>query len=161
MRWAAVWAVAIVLSLGVIGCREGGDEGCSVTEHEDISGSWTVEAKITASTCDPEGVGTTETEIADVTQDGGRVEIELMGDVLSGSICGDSFSARLTESDELSGCTMTQTSSTSGSVDGDTIDAIYTTTTQVADTQACADILELVGLDDPSCSQSMTVTGAR
>lgn len=163
MRWAGIGA-AFIMAVGTVGCRQGNDEGCSVTEHEDISGTWIVEAVTTVASCDAESVNESQTRYVEVTQDGAHIEIDLTGPIMIGSICGDTFSARGSEIDDFLGCSATTRSSTSGSVEGDTIDATFTTSTELANSQACADLLrkaEQYGFEIGSCTTSTTVTGQR
>lgn len=115
-RWAPT---VLVLALVATGCRDG-DE-CSSDEHADLAGSWEIRMTVTSDSCDPGDVGDEDFEVATVVQEGRQLTIDLGAQVLEGTICGDSFSARGSESASFGGCVGSQTITVSGDFNGTTI----------------------------------------
>jgi len=125
--WTGLTFVAALAAIA--GCRNGGE--CSAEEHADLAGTWDVRMTVTSDSCDPGDVGDEETEVATVVQDGRDITVDLGIGVLEGTVCGNSFSARGSESGSFGGCVGSQTITVSGDFDGATITArsSYSSTT--------------------------------
>jgi hypothetical protein len=138
-RFMLLLALA-VQAMSLSSCRGSSEDECSTDDHADVSGMWNLTTTVTSS-CDQDDVGDVDTEIIDVVQDGDRVSFEMSGFILvgtiSGTICGDTFSAAAFESADILGCAGTETVSVQGSVDGDSAEGTTSWSQAIADPEAC------------------------
>lgn len=151
--WLTVLLITVLFS--VLGCR-GDDDECAEDEHEDLSGMWQLDMVLT-SYCDPEDIGEEDTETVTVTQSGSTIVVDVGGFFLvsevTGSICGDTFHARGTASDEFMGCSGSETVTVSGTVEGDTVQGQVSFSQHINDPEVC------LGIE--SCNGSYDFMGER